>query len=352
MRTYFPELVRFEFQHEYFNNEQEPFTFQPQKLTLRLLKRSGLLFRSNGNGFTILYQAVKDQNDALVPLRKFNEQMSLRFWICPKSHYIGVVSQLPLFNSTAETLYFDNLADRAAGTTLFVNRSAPTVTTADKDDLFPLAPISWRYGKASTQSVSVRVQSAQGTVIKAETCWPHQGYVNCLIDLNGVDPGLISITPGTEDTSTFYCCESLPESPPLAAVDLYSGPRVPGPYAFVDGGGLPQPKTFTCRIARRSSTWRYVVVPRFNTSLNPAQLSIEDADARFTFGNPAAVQSMNGESAFAIESTLPIPHQAEPIRGLSLKRNNTDLITELPNPGPDQIRPSGGGFLSEIYVFV
>ena len=352
MQSYYLELVRFEFQHEYYASVQSAFTFQPQKETQRLLLHSGLLFRTTKDGFTILYQAIKDETETLVPLRKLPKIFALRFWICPISPFAGVVSDLPLFSSTSQILYFDNLTDRKDGDTLYLNYAAPFVTAADKNDMVTLAPISWRYRKAGTQSVFVRIQSADGTVVRSENCRPWEGNVQCLIDMSQVDPGFVSITAGTEETESFYRYESFPECSPLAAVDLYGGPSVPDAYAFVDSSGMPQPKTFTCRIAKRSSLWCYIVVPKFNTSLQASQISIEDSDNRYIFGEATGAQTMSGEAAFAITSEDVIPHQEEPIKGLSLKRNNADLIKELPNPGPDQVMGSDGNFYSKIYVYV
>ena len=351
-QTYYPELVRFKFEHEYYESVQSAFTFLPQQQTQRLLHRSGLLFRSTKVGFTILYQAIKDESDALMPLRKLPEQLALRFWICPKSLYKGTVSALPLFRPSSQLLYFDNLNDRKDGDTLYLNHAAPAVTAANEEDMVDLAPISWRYGKDATEPLFVRVQNAHGTVVGTEYCRPHEGHVQCLIDFSEVDPGLVSITAGSEDTETYYRPESSPDCPPLAAVDLYNDSSVPATYAFIDSGGVPQPKVFTCRIAKKSSTWRYIIVPKFNTTLQAGQLSIEDADSRYTFGNPTAVQTLSGEAAFAIESQGLIPHQEEPIKGLALRRNNADLIKELPNPGPDQIMVRESGFYSELHVYV
>ena len=52
------------------------------------------------------------------------------------------------------------------------------------------------------------------------------------------------------------------------------------------------------------------------------------------------------------ESEDLIPHQEEPIKGLSLRRNNADLIKELPNPGQDQIMVRDGDSHAEIHVYV
>lgn len=352
MQTHHPQLLRFEFEHEYYKSVQSAFIFRPQRQTQRLLRRFGMLFRSTQDGFTVLYQAIRDETDALVPLRKLPEQFALRFWICANLPYTGMVSALPLYRATRRTLYFDNLFDRKDNDTLYLNRAAPAVTAANEEDLVNLAPISWRYSKAASQPVFVRIQNAHGTVVAAEYCRPHEGNVQCLIDLGEVDPGLVSITADSEETVTYYRPESYPDCAPLAAVDLYVHPNVPAAYAFVDAGGVPQAKVFTCRIAKQSSIWRYIVVPRFNTNLKAGQLSIEDADSRYTFKNPTEVQTMSGESAFAIESQDPIPHQEAPIKGLSLRRNNADLIKELPNPAPDQIMVGDSGLYSEIQVYV
>lgn len=348
----FQELVRFVFQHGYYESTQSAFVFHPQQHTQALLRRCGLLFRSTTDGFVILYEAKRDETDTLLPLRKLPGLFALRFWICPRSPHIGAISALPLFRSTSRLLYFDNLTDRKEGDTLYVNRAAPAVKTAGEQDLFTLAPASWHYSKATEETVFVSVRNAFGTVVATESCRPYRGNVQWLIDTGGFDPGLIHITAGSEKAVTYYRAETPPEYPPLAAVDLYAGVAVPDTYAFVTPDGTPQPRVFTCRIGKRSSIWRYVVVPKFNVTLQGSQLSIKDADSRYTFGNPTAVQTLAGEAAFAIESEDVIPHQKQPIKGLSLRRNNVDLIKELPNPGPEQIQVGESGFYSEVHVYV
>lgn len=352
MQSYYPELVRLEFEHEYYQNDPSAFIFQPQQLTRRLMQRLGLLFRSTPEGFMFLYQAIKDQAGALLPLRKLPEEFALRLWICSIHAYTGSVSALPLFRSARQTLYFDNLFDRKDGDRLYLNRAAPAVTAANGQDIVHLAPNTWRYSKASNNPVFVRVQNARGTVVKTEYCRPFEDNVRCLVDLGDINPGLVSITAGSEETDTYYRSESLPDGAPFAAVDLYSGPDVPDAYKFIDSDGIPKPKVFTCRIARKSSTWRYVIVPKFSTTLQASQLSIEDADSRYFFGTATTTRTKAGEAAFTIESVGVIPHQEKPINGLSLKRNNADLIKELPNPGPEQVVIQETGLYSEIHVCV
>lgn len=357
MRSHYPELVSFNFQHAYYQSGRSAFAFFPQKQTQRLLRRFGLLFRSTADGFTILYPAVKDEDDKMVPRRRLPDQFALRFWICPNYPYNGSISALPVFRTHRQTLYFDNLTDRSDGDTLYVNNEAPTVTTASAKDILRQAPISWRFSKTSPNPILVSVRNAVGTVVKTKRFHPlkdhpHEDKVRCLIDFGEIDPGLINITAGSEETETYYRPESYPDRAPMAAIDLYAGPSVPEPYRFVDTDGNPQFKMFTCRIDRQSSTWRYIIVPRFSTALQANQLAIEDADSRYTFGSPTEIQTMSGEKAFAIESVGMIPHQEEPIKGLSLRKNTADLIEELPNPGPDQIQVLDSGIYSEIFVYV
>ena len=352
MRTYFQELVRFDFQHEYYRNVGAAFTFRPQRRTRRLLERCGLLFRATMKGFALLYPAVKDDTETLVPLRTLPEVFALRFWICPNFAFNGIVSALPRFRAADQILYFDNLTDGEAEGTLYLNHDAPAVTAANAADLVDIAPNAWRCAKSATEPVFVRIQNASGEVIDSLYGRPHEGHVRCLVDLAGIEPGLVSITVGAEETETYYRPESLPALPPLAAVDLYHGPFVPQAYRFVAANGTPQFKTYTGRVAGKGSIWRYIVVPRFNATLQAGQLSIEDADARYTFGSPTPFQTLSGEAAFAIESQGPIPNREETIKGFSLKKNSTDLIKELPNPGPDQITVLAGGHYSEIYIYV
>ncbi len=352
MESYYFELVRFDFDHEYYTSMENVFAFYPQQDTQRLLRRLGLLFRSTATGFIILYEAVTDEIDALVPIRKLPQNFALRFWVCPTSPIMGAVSALPLVRANSQILYFDNLTDRSDGDTLYLNSAAPASPVSDENDMVALAPATWKYGEAATESVFVSIQSVDGTVIGSEYCRPRGGNVQCQIDLSEIEPGLLSITAGSAVPEIIYRQESLPPKSPFAAVDLLVSPSIPQAYSFVGADGLPQSKTFTCRIGKRSSLWRYIVVPKFNTSLRATQLSITDGDTRYTFGDAVEVQTMSGEPAFAIISNDVIPLQETPVKGLSLKRNQADLIKELPNPGPDQLKGRRGSFYSEIYVYV
>jgi hypothetical protein len=352
MRRYYTEMLSFAFEHAYYRGDAPGFTFRLQQQTRQVMQRSGLLFRSSGDGFKVLYEAIKDEAGNLVPVRKLPVSFELRFWICPVHSTVNSVSALPFFHPTRQTLYLDNLTDRKGDETLFLNSGAPNEPAAGEKDIVFLAPDIWRYSKTATSAVLIRVQDAGGTVVRTEYCRPYQGTVGCHIDLARIDPGLVAIIPGVEETETYYRPESLPHGAVFGAVDLYAGPQVPETYAFVDGNGIPQPKTYTCRIDHQSSTWRYIVVPRFSTTLQAAQLSIEDAESRFAFGTPEQVQTIAGEKAFSIASVDKIPHQETPIKGLILKKNNTDLVKELPNPGPDQIQVRDTDILSEIFVYV
>jgi hypothetical protein len=249
-------------------------------------------------------------------------------------------------------LYFDNFTDHSDGDTLYLNSAAPASTVADENDIVALVPSIWKYNEAVAESVFISVQNVDGTVLRSEYCRPQDGNVQCQIDFSGIEPGILRIIAGSKEPEIIYRQESLPAKSPFAAVDLLVSPSVPDAYAFVSADGLPQPKTFTCRIENRSSLWRYIVVPKFNTSLQREQLSITDGDGRYTFGKAAKVLTMSGDPAFAIISKDEIPLQETPVKGLSLKRNQVDLIKELPNPGPEQLKGSKGNFYSEIYVYV
>lgn len=352
MRRHFKELVRIVFKHDYFEDTSHPFTFVPQEQTKRLLQRAGLLFRSQMDGFTIRYPAIRTGSDTVSPLRKLPEKVVLRFWVCATDPHTNTLSQLPLFRSFHQNLYFDNLTDRHDGDNLYLNSAAPTVKTATTEDIVAQAPQTWRYSESGTEGVFVRVQNGYNVIVRSEWFQPQNDQVQGSIILDELEPGILRITTDPQHSEIYYKPESTVSGIPFAAIDLYAGSMVPETYAFIDSEGLPQPKTFLCHIAKRRSIWRYIVIPKFSTNLNAAQLSIEDADEKHTFTAAQIVSTMAGETAFAIASESVISHQVKPLKGLVLRRNSVDLIKELPNPRPDQIVIRDDDFYAEMYVYV
>ncbi|MCP4117481.1 MAG: hypothetical protein GY737_19225 [Desulfobacteraceae bacterium] len=353
MELTYKSLLDFEFRHEYFRNFPDRFTYVPQGQTLELMGKRGLLFKKRNNGFTILYQAIKGEGEQLIPLRSLPGRFAFRFWITALSPHAGILSDLPLMRAGSRILYFDNVHDRKDGTTLYLNADAPTDPFAGEKDIVTMAFGTWRNEQSATEPVPVRVQDVFGNVIEVRVSQPVEGKVRSQLELAGIGKGFIRLTPGTGDAESFYIPESVPPPRVFAAIDLYAGKDIPPAYAFTDHNGMPSsPKTFTCRVENRKSIWRYMVVPRFNTGLTAAQLSIEHMDAEHAFLPAGDITTPAGEAAFLIESDGPVPHGEEPVKGLALKKGITKLIAELPNPGPEQIRAHREGFYSEVYVYV
>ena len=103
MELIYQSLLSFEFRHEYFRNLSATFTYVPQKETLELMRKKGLLFKKTENGFTILYQAIKGQGEQLIPLRRLPEEFAFRFWIIAIMPHAGIVSDLPLMRAASRT---------------------------------------------------------------------------------------------------------------------------------------------------------------------------------------------------------------------------------------------------------
>ncbi len=309
MELIYRSLLSFEFRHEYFRNLSTTFNYAPQRETFELMRKSGLLFKKTENGFTVLYQAVKGEGDQLIPLRSLPENFAFRFWITAILPCAGIVPDLPLMRAGSRILYFDNVHDRKDGSTLYLNADAPTDSFAGENDIVTMAFGTWRNEQAVSEPVPVRVQDVFGNVIHVLVSQPVEGKVRSQLDLAGIGKGFIRLTPGTGDAESFYVPESVPPAKVFAAIDFYAGAGIPPAYAFTDENGEPLPKTFTSRVENRKSIWRYVVVPRFNTSLTAALLTIEHVDAEHGFLPASDTTTLTGEAAFLIESDGPVPHR-------------------------------------------
>ncbi len=352
MELLYRSLLSFSFRHTYFRKLSSAFTYAPQLETMDLMRKKGLLFKRTDNGFTILYQALKGEGEQTVPLRNLPEEFAFRFWITASFSHVGVVSDLPLMGSGSRILYFDNLHDRKDGDILYLNADAPGDPFAGDKDVIAVAPAIWRNEQDTADSVQIRVTDVFGNIVHVKVSPSVEGKARSLLELSEIGKGVMRLTPGTMDAESYYVPESAPPPGVFGAVDLYAGHGIPETYDFTDGNGTPMPKSFTCGIENRKSIWKYVVVPRFNTTLTAGMLTIEHGDGVHAFLPAVDTVTTSGEAAFLIESADSIPHSQIPVKGLALKRNGTNLIAELPNPGPEQIIAREDGFSAEVHVYV
>ncbi len=339
MERIYTKWIEFELAHDYYRTAAEAFRFHPLPSTARTLGRIGALFRETETGFVILYPERRLPDDSTEPVHLFPTDLRLQIGISVRDPYVGAASELTLFRPHQTLVHLDNID------------TAWPHDIADAD-LVPVRPPVWTYSAAATGATSFLLASADGRVIDGARVGPVDGRLRYRVDLSDHPPGRYHLSADGGRVADFY---SLPSAgrPDFAVVDLSAGADVPTDAAFLEADGAPKHQLYTARLAARTATWRYYVVPRYTTTLNAGNLNIDDSENRYTFGNASETITQTGETAFLVESTGPIPMQREPIRGVSLKRGGgMVLVSDLRTPDLPEIKIRNDQVYAEMHVYV
>ncbi len=338
MHRVYQKWVEFKLTHDYFDPSTTGFRFKPLAETAAALKRLGALFRQTRDGFVVLYPAIRQEDDSVDPLYSFPTDLEIHVGVAGLTPYAGMVSDLPLFSAKRELIYRDNIADRPAA--------------VDGDDIVEVRPKAWTHVEATNDTRSFRLQNSRGEVITASTVAPVEGRLRHTVDLTEHPSGKYTLFADNAELVTFFAVKPQ-ERPNFAVVSLFAGGSdIPDDNAFVNASGEPDLKEFSAEIGAREFTWRYFIVPKFN-SFNPAHLNIEDGDSRYTFGSATETQTRAGEMAYLIESDSRIELRREVIKGISLKKNGgMVLVEDLRTPGFEEITVNNDKFFAEMHVYV
>jgi hypothetical protein len=217
-----------------------------------------------------------------------------------------------------------------------------------------------------SQSDTLRILDAAGAVLRETTVVPTDGLVEIEVDLRPWAPGLFEVQLGEGIAERIYADVNLPAQRPVAILELVLRPAGNEGFPILEAAGEPADggRTVRTRWRARATAWRYIVVPRSDPGLEPADLRLQhtsDDGTPFEFA-PAGTQHLPAEGVGAIlfESTTLIGHRAIPYRGLALESRSgagTEFVaalTDLPNPRPEtlSLASTAARPISEVFVYL
>lgn len=369
MKIRFAKLYEVEIYHNYYQSQiSEDFKIEPTVLCQRQLANYGLLFKTTSKGFVVLYECSDDNAAHPFPIRAIEEDVKFSFILIPKNPFIINYSDLPLESQPNHIYYLHNLNDNSQNGRLLL--SADT----DKDHVSPMDRIELRpqyfiHTLESTRSnVEIEIVDElnhsliKKTVLLADNMYPYP------VDLRRYPPGKFTLLVDGDEALSFYADTGIIGKNVFGIIDLFQNDRVPSAYHFTNEVHAVRAKTYTVKIERRQTYWKYYVVLKYRPDIAD-RVSI-DADRASTnsgsddlppveFGREELHTFSDGTSAVPFLANTLLPLQEEPIKNIVLELTNEtgEVIFEikhLPNPTVTSIKPndSDGRIYSEIFIYL
>lgn len=345
--------------HAYYDTaENQDFDILPTAETVALLARFNLLFKTTASGFTVLYELDPSQA-AKVPLKPVGQDLVLRFALQPRHPYVLQISDLPLDQSPF--YWFHNLNDNLQAGTAYLSDVASGGTFASAADRLNLRPEQFALDFPVAGPVAkLELFDTFGGLVLSGVHTAVAGRVSTFIDVSSSGSGRFTLKLDGVIKEKLYADSALARARAFGVVEIRFTSQAPTDYRLLKDDGSPQFRRFAVRLANRSVTWRYFVVPRFDTNLTAADLVVEDGSARYGFpANGTATRLGTGEAAVTFASHDPIPLQRLPVKNLHLKKRANggglvELVSDLPNPRLDSLGydPAIRKVFSDIFVYV
>jgi hypothetical protein len=247
------------------------------------------------------------------------------------------------------------------------------------EDNLEFEPLIFHYQAASSStSVNVKINDQWSNTVTSETVAIVEGKLNFEVDLRRHGPGKFSLWVDDVEKKTFYASDELVGKNVFGLIDIFRDDRVPEDYQFTDPDNNHDvlAKTFTAKIDNRRTFWKYYVVLKYRTDIDPEDLSIEflpqtendndneddtdsgNGDFTTPFERKPPIERSDGLMAIPFISQAVLPLQENPIKKIQLKKTSSISsgifsIKNLTNPSVATIIKSDADqFLSEIFIYV
>ncbi|KOH45702.1 hypothetical protein [Sunxiuqinia dokdonensis] len=327
--------------------QSSDFQFIPEKATQRTLRNMGLKLKELAGGFR-LFSAVDEtgklQRDPvsvpfkLVVFMRLNNPLFINF------------SDLPFDLGASKAYYFSNQANNkrevfgTGSDSLLLNQNEVT-TAADQIKTSGKVYSYTHPGDAGIKTAELVSVDTDETVASQELA-PVDEHYNFQFILEGLSAGRYKLMLDGGELDRFYYAGELAVASYFGVVELFS--HVDVGYKWFTNAGLVSSKTYCLAFKRRETLWRYKVINRNGLEMpNPG---VRETDTPWEFTH-------SGDHVFV--SNIPMPLKEAPITGIALRSNQVDaasvLINDLPNPGPELIKPDPGNpatIYSDIYVYL
>jgi hypothetical protein len=379
MKIQFNSLFDVEILHNYYQSGHvQNLDIIPSVTCQRLLTNFGLLFKKTSKGFTVLYEIIDESNGDSHPLKPITENVRFTFLLQSRNPYLVNFSDLPLQTPANHLFYLNNMNNNPQNSKLLLSAKTSSEFVSSEDNL-EFEPLIFHYQAASSStSVNVKINDQWSNTVTSETVAIVEGKLNFEVDLRRHGPGKFSLWVDDVEKKTFYASDELVGKNVFGLIDIFRDDRVPEDYQFTDPDNNHDvlAKTFTAKIDNRRTFWKYYVVLKYRTDIDPEDLSIEflpqtendndneddtdsgNGDFTTPFERKPPIERSDGLMAIPFISQAVLPLQENPIKKIQLKKTSSISsgifsIKNLTNPSVATIIKSDADqFLSEIFIYV
>lgn len=335
----YQELVGVEFLNEYYTNKRyrsnqisplSDFVIFPEIQSIQTMKRLGMIFREDVNGFSLLCQ-VKADNKTLVKAIKADDK--LVFLIQIKNPSVLGFSEVPEYSSE-QVFYFSN-----AITPPSPNLHLNTSTSLNDNDKIKFRPTQFVIGKAGNLKLKSLDNGKEVLPIRSQKDTANTHFY---FDLTREVAGKYQIFEnGTGTTDIFYYAPEFSQTRFFGVIELFFNGAVNPSYQLFKADGTIQPRSYKIQLESKNINWKYFVekisdnISDINISATPSFIRIGTED---NFISSSAIK-LSEKPLMGI--TLTYKLDSKPIT-----RNN------LPNPDPLKIKKEAGNLYANIFLTI
>ena len=365
MKITYDTLFKVALFHNYYDSENgrsvaDDLEIAPTAACLRSLKNYGLLFKSTGQGFSVLYEAEEGEGDALVPRRPIEDPVRFSFVIKTRTPWFLNFSQLPIPEDGPPKIYrVHNRQDNEQGGELLLTADDAAQYLSEKDRVEAKSLLFHERFETEDTHADMQVVNERGDVVMAETVFPVENTVDFVVDLRKALPGKYTLKKNGAKVRDFYADDELVGENVFAAIDIFDDDSVSAAYRFTDENHRAAPKTYKIKIDNRKVFWKYLVVLKYRTQIDTEDLSVALSGNGAAFSKLPDTVLSNGLTAAPFVSNDEMGLTAKPVKGIKLtcdaKGAADDFeIANLPNGRAETIKPDKDEdkIYSEIFIYV
>ncbi len=352
----FDKLFEVRLKHLYYHDEvAKDVTVVPTAETSRLMQDNRLLFRAANNGFFVAGEtAAADAGtspDLLELKRELPPDVCFRFHLITRNRIFSNITRLPVPDSEADIIRFDNRQDSTDGDALLLHPGSHA-----GDDATPVARLKdglWRYNRPATNaSGSARVLDYRGREILKQTVEAQNGELEFGFDLTPFPAGFYTLWEDQNAVETRYHTNEWLPGRLNGVIEIKTGDHAAPSHRLLDEDDHLNQPVYEIHFDQQATYWRYHIYNRSDVKLGTPVIEA----GSFTF------QQQSGGGAtdpLVFESQQAIPLKEHGISGISLRRqtgNATHLVLDdLPNPDisfsePDPADPQK--HYSDIFIYL
>lgn len=344
----YQKIVELQVWTDYYQGLQSgDFQFIPEQAAQRTLRNLGLKQKDVAGGFR-LFAAVDETG--ILQKDPVSVPFKLVFFMRLTNPRFVNFSNLPFDLGASKVYYFSNQANNkrevfnTGSDSLLLNQN-DTTTLADQIKTSGKVYSHTHDGNAGLKTAEL-VSVDTDEVLATQELAPVDEHYNFQFKLEGFSAGRYKLMLDGGELDRFYYAAELGLASYFGVIELFS--QVDVDYKWFTNAGLVSTKTYRLAFKRRETLWRYKVINRNELELtNPG---VRETDNPWEFTD-------SGDHVFV--SNSPMPLKEAPIKGIALRSDQTDaasvLITDLPNPDPDLIKPDPGDpatIYSDIYIYL